>query len=530
MKNIENYLLCFLMMMLLCFILSCEKESPTQPEANAVCFTVDGKVVTLHNFWNNGTSYTKDLEGRISFYETTTRNNETHTLEWTNIVSDYNFVFSFDVTIDGEDYGYPRDKCGPIEEIVFKLNGKLYNYLESGDRRPYPWGDYTEAYDYTPEQYNIFGSKTNSDFGSGKNTITISFVKWSGDKWGLLIYYYDENGNSISFSSPDIDISILKNRDAIGEQMSVSIPGPIISYDNADTLSNLDLLVERVESPTVPPPTQFLTHNTGNLEISIFENGNIGHLYAGYIGSGVKFMGSADALYSGGFIMGTTSHGSVNGHLGSFFINDDLINTVSISGFDSSPPYWDQVAEATFNDSRATSPFNIIVNQISYSNTGENSMIIQYRLYGNSLTFDDLFVGIFADWDIGGMNDSYLNLGGYDLSRNMAYQYVSEGTNDPNYYGIVALTGMSGARLTTEGIYESIRDYSFNWITTFLNEPITTPDDYRMWIGSGPFVLSVGDTSDVFFAIVAGTDLNDLNVNADAAIQKYNSVFHDNHQ
>ncbi|MCK4817351.1 hypothetical protein KA005_16395, partial [bacterium] len=401
--------------------------------------------------------------------------------------------------------------------------------LESGDRRPYPWGDYTEAYDYTPEQYNIFGSKTNSDFGSGKNTITISFVKWSGDEWGLLIYYYDENGNSISFSSPDIDISILKNRDAIGEQMSVSIPGPIISYDNADTLSNLDLLVERVESPTVPLPTQFLTHNTGNLEVSIFENGNIGHLYGGDIGNGVKFKESIDALFSSGFIMGTRSRGSVNGHISSFYIHDDLVNTVPISGFSSSPPYWDEVAKATFNDGGAPFPFDINVNQISYSNTGENSMIIQYRLYGNSSSLNDLFVGIFADWDIGETTFD-TNLGGYDPARNLAFQYDSTGTNDPNYYGIVALNGMSGARITTEGTYESIRDYSFNWITTFLNEPITTPDDYRMWIGSGPFVLSVGDTSDVFFAIVAGTDLNDLNVNADAVIQKYNTVFHNNHQ
>ena len=523
MKNVENYLLCVLMMMLICFILSCDKASPTQSEPNVVCFTVYGHSVTLHNFWNNGTSYTKNVGGLISFNATITENNETHTLEWTNIISDLNSVFSFDVIIDGEDYSYPRDKCGPTEEIVFKLNGTLYNYLESGGSRPYPWGYYTEAYDYTFEQYNIFGSKTLSDFNACKNKTTISFVKESSDRWDLLINYYDENGTRIFFSSPDIDISILKNRDIIGEQMSASIPGPIISDVNANTLSDLDLLVERVASPPVPQPTQFLTHNTGNLEVSIFENGNIGHLYIGNVGNGVKFMGSADALYSGGFIMGTESRGSVNGHVGSFMIDDDLMNTVSISGFNSSPPYWDQTTESTFDDGRAPSPFDIIVNQISYSNTGENSVFIQYSLFGSSTTYDDLFVGIFADWDIG---NAFENLGGYDESRNMAYQYDSGGTNDPSYYGIVALTGMSGARVTTEGTWESIRDYSFNWITTFLNEPITAPGDYRMWIGSGPFALSVGDTSDVFFAIVAGIDLNDLNVNADAAIQKYNSVFH----
>lgn len=523
MKNVKNYLLCVLMMMLICFILSCDKASPTQSEPNVICFTVDGHSVTLSNFWNDGTSYTKNVRGLISFNATTTRNNETHNLIWTNIVSDYNRVYSFNVKIDGEDYSYPRDKCGggPEYKIEFKLNGTTYRYEEACGQPYYPYGYYHAARGNMPEQYNIIGSETIADCNANKNTIMINFSNVNG--WLLGIHYYDANGNSINFNTLNVDISILQNRDAIGEEMSASISGPIQTHDGANTLSDLSFSVERIESPEEEPEL-FLTHNTGNLAVSIFENGNIGHM--GFSGEGIQFKGYPEAIYSAGLIMGTTTGQSVNGHLASFAIQDDLVNTVPISGFISSPPYWDQVAEATFNDSGAPFPFDINVNQISYSNTGENSMIIQYRLYGNSSSYNDLFVGIFADWDIG--ETTYdTNLGGYDPARNLAFQYDSTGTNDPNYYGIVALTGMSGARVTTEGTFESIRDSSFNWITTFLNEPITTPDDYRMWIGSGPFALSVSDTLDVFFAIVAGTDLNDLNVNTDAAIQKYNSVFHE---
>ncbi|MGD0338200.1 MAG: hypothetical protein ABSB78_05375 [Bacteroidota bacterium] len=459
-------------------------------------------------------------------------NDETHTLKWTNIKNDYGWqtVAGFDVNIDGKDYSYPKNKCGGQNVITFKLNGKSYEYYECCVNLNYPHGRYTEAFDYTPENYEIWGSLTsNADAQGVKNTINIVFLNTHIDtKWSLMIMYYDENGNIIYFDST-VDISILKNRDDIGGQMSSSIPGPLLSLDKKTTLSDLYFFVERVESSPTPPSIQFLTHNTGNLEVTMFENGNIGHLYNGDIGRGVRFKGNTDALYSSGLIMGTMSRKSVNGHLGSFMINNDLVNTVHISGFKSNSS-WSQIAEATFNDGGAPNPYSLTVNQISYSNTGENSMVIRYRLYGNYSVINDLFVGIFADWDVGGSSASGLNLGGYDQSRNMAYEYPGGGGGDPNYYGIIALNGMSGARVTGEEQGNGIRDSSFAWISTFINKPITVPGEYRMWIGSGPFTLSVGDTVDVYFAIVAGTTLSDLQINADAACQKYNSLFKKNSQ
>jgi hypothetical protein len=59
------------------------------------------------------------------------------------------------------------------------------------------------------------------------------------------------------------------------------------------------------------------------------------------------------------------------------------------------------------------------------------------------------------------------------------------------------------------------------FISTFNNEPITMPADYRMWIGSGPYTLAVGDTVDAYFSIIAGENLNDLQANADDAVEKY---------
>ena len=268
---------------------------------------------------------------------------------------------------------------------------------------------------------------------------------------------------------------------------------------------------------------QYVTHQTGILQVSIFENGNIGHTGGYTEGVGVIYNGVMDAIYTSGLIFGTSARGSVNGHLGSFNINDDFVNTEPISDLSASPPLWDQVAKAAFNDDGAPNPYGLTVKQISRSNAGESSVLICYRLFSNGALINDLYAGLFADWDVGG-GSFRSNIGGYDKSRNLAYQYVSDGANDSSYYGFVALNGMSGASVNSKQVSEGIRDSSFTWISTFRDEPVTTTGDYRMWIGTGPFTILDNDTVDICFAIVAGTDLANLQLNADAVIQKYNTI------
>lgn len=526
MKNIKILYPCFLIIVCIYFLLSCSKDNPTESQ-EAICFTVDGHDVTVHNLWKDGTSYTKNVGGLLSFNETTNRNNETHTLEWTNIQSDFEKVYSFDVNIDGKSFRYPENACGEVPNVIFnqvsfRLNGNLFTFGESCGLRNYPHGYYVEAYQNTPEQYNIFASNSTDDCQLQKNTIIITFYNING--WKITLQYFDETGNVLQFLSYNVDISNLINRDIIGEQMSFNMAGPLSSVDNTYSISELSISVERVESPSLPPQSQYLTHNTGNLQVSVFQNGNIGHYQNSDVGSGITFNGSPDAIYSSGLIIGTLNRGFVNGHLGSFSIHDDFVNVSPITGFSSIPPNWNEVAITTYDDYGAPVPLGLEIDQISYANTNENSIIINYRFYGNSLNFTDLYAGIFADWDVGETTFD-TNLGGYDPIRNMAYQFDSTGSTDQNYYGIVALSGMAGARVTELGTNNSIRDSSFIWISNFVNEPITTAGDYRMWIGSGPFTLQIGDTLDVYFSIVAGNNLSDLIINADAAIQKFNDSF-----
>ena len=60
-------------------------------------------------------------------------------------------------------------------------------------------------------------------------------------------------------------------------------------------------------------------------------------------------------------------------------------------------------------------------------------------------------------------------------------------------------------------------------IKNFLNENINVTDDYRSYIGSGPFNLSTGDHIEIGFAILAASNLTNLQANCDLAISDWNS-------
>lgn len=280
----------------------------------------------------------------------------------------------------------------------------------------------------------------------------------------------------------------------------------------------------RNTAQSVSPP--YLTHNTGDYKISIFQDGSFGHLSSlTTLGEGCQYKNNVDALFASGLIFGTQSAGFVNGNQASFRIVNDFTNTEPIHEVTSLDPEMDYISETAYNDNGAIIPYGVSVHQKAFSNVGDEFVILEFGFTSASSSLDDFYAGIFADWDVGAGEGFHKNLGGYDQSRNLAYQYVTDGAPDPNYYGLVALSGMAGAKVTTEG--GAMQETALQRISTFENETITEIGDYRMWIGSGPFTLSQGITKFVCFAFVAGTDLTNLQANADAAIQKYQYIITD---
>ncbi|MDO8548692.1 MAG: T9SS type A sorting domain-containing protein [Ignavibacteria bacterium] len=272
----------------------------------------------------------------------------------------------------------------------------------------------------------------------------------------------------------------------------------------------------------------FLDHSTGNLTASVMDDGAFGvndstYGFPGHVGNGVVFMGNINASYTGGLIIGNSST-KCSGHLASFNIMFEMLTSTPFPGFTSNPNF-NQIATCVFSDSGAPTinQLGLSVQQTSYSNTGDNFVILDFTITNNTASpVNDVYVGQFQDWDIG-VTQYFNNNGGYDQSRNLAYQYLNGGNPDPSYYGIVALSGWSGARVTTLWNPSTVRDSAYEWMSTFLDEAITTNGDYRTFVGCGPYDFDVSESIRVGFAYVAGVDLTSLQDASTAAQFSWNN-------
>lgn len=266
---------------------------------------------------------------------------------------------------------------------------------------------------------------------------------------------------------------------------------------------------------------QTYDHNTGSLQVTVYQNGYLGH-DAVPTGNGILFNSNVDACFTAGIMYGNSTNGVV-GMVGSFTdvvgnppLVEDCVNLIPIT---SGPvPNFNQASTCQFNDSNAPVPYGFDVTQESFSNTGDDFIFLKYTFENNtSNNFDNIYVGFFNDWDVGAA--AYLNnRGGIDPARNLVYQWLEGGSPDPSYYGLIAFSGMSGGTASYDfpGDNATIRDTLLSWISS-IRTPNVIVEDYRSFIGSGPFTLPPSSTFVVGFGIVAGENLSDLEVNTDAA-------------
>jgi len=268
-----------------------------------------------------------------------------------------------------------------------------------------------------------------------------------------------------------------------------------------------------------------LTHDTGPVQMSVIDNGYIGDDGTGTYG-GFIFNGNVNAMFTAGIIFGNIGPLSgAYGMIGSFTFEgtpviQNLINVTPFSGF-SSDPFFNQISMADigvdFNPNAAS--------HIEYkSNTGQDFVFHRMVNTNNdNFDFEDLFFGIFADWDVGGAN-YLLNRGGYDPSRNMLYQYENGGAADPSYYGILLVNlppNTVKGTVDKDIVFTTAQQLRLDIYALMISTdftPITADGDYRTYLSSGPYTILIGESLTLDFAFVGGTSLADLQANADAAI------------
>ena len=279
----------------------------------------------------------------------------------------------------------------------------------------------------------------------------------------------------------------------------------------------------------------FRTHEIGDVYLTITDQGIIGYMDQG-AGDGVGMgpVGELSDLFVGSFWAGTSAayicNRDYNG-LGSetyeWVVSDpDPNGRVRDLG----PTGSDETFQAIFTDGGHTDPLPLMVEQtsLSFSTAPNNTFVIlEYRLINNSASaVPALYTGIYCDFDIG--DDSSVNMGGTDPTRNMTYLFAPLG----NYYGIVLLGGTIPQNLTVVNnplyVYptSAITDEDkFDLLTGTFSHPIGHDNDDWSALTSSVMSLEADGGQDVVaYALVYGQNLNDLKDNADAAIAAYNPV------
>ena len=262
-------------------------------------------------------------------------------------------------------------------------------------------------------------------------------------------------------------------------------------------------------------PQTTYDHFTENLQVSVYDNGWIGN-DPNATASGIIFEGNVMACLTAGIVYGDPLFGVV-GMVGSGATIQDMKNIASFSF--SSDSNFNQISTFQMRDS---THFDMQVTQTTYSNTGDDFIFIKYSfLNDSSNTYSDLYVGIFCDWDVGWINNRFLNRGEIDESRNLIYNWENGGTTDTSYYGIIAFNGLDGGTSTDSVPLSRLEGYDF---LSVLTPPLAMDLDHRTIVGDGPYSLEIGETLVVGFGIAAGNNLADLQANTEIAQSIWDSV------
>ncbi|MFC1547883.1 FG-GAP-like repeat-containing protein [Candidatus Neomarinimicrobiota bacterium] len=269
-------------------------------------------------------------------------------------------------------------------------------------------------------------------------------------------------------------------------------------------------------------PISFVDHDNNNTILSVFNHSLLGHDPSIDEGSGFLFNppgDSVDALYMGGLVL-ALSPTQVSGGSGI----RDYATRGAVEPTEAFLPEFDQAYMVTFDDSRALNNdrepngIGMRVTQNSYSKStspDDDYVILDYLLENTSgASLNGLYIGLYSDWDVGNHEN---NLGGWDDTRNLSYVYEEGGNENSHYYGTVILWGDQvgiGHYVGALGLYD---EAELDSLARGINEDLGAVGDMRTLLTVGPYDMPAGDQRRVIFAVAGGTDLTDLQANADAA-------------
>ncbi|MBL0048361.1 MAG: S8 family serine peptidase [Bacteroidetes bacterium] len=197
----------------------------------------------------------------------------------------------------------------------------------------------------------------------------------------------------------------------------------------------------------------------------------------------------------------------------------------------------DMDLQGFFNDDNAgASKLRVFVRHDSYAWTAaahRKYIVRKFTIYNNNvIPLNTLYAGIFADWDV--QNASF-NKADFDSVNRMGYVYSTQAS--PIYCGIKLLStsgivvnsmdnvgGGAGGIDLTDGYSTAEKFQSLSVNRKQAGNTVTAGNDVVQVISAGPFTMAPDDSVVVEFAMIAGNSLQDLQISALNAQQKYDSA------
>jgi subtilisin family serine protease len=190
----------------------------------------------------------------------------------------------------------------------------------------------------------------------------------------------------------------------------------------------------------------------------------------------------------------------------------------------------DEDGETIFNDDNSPTKLGIKTTLNSYSYKSEpynNFIILKYTFENTNQTGSIKFYpGIFFDWDLG--VDGGDNIVRFDPKYSLAYVRALGG-NPATYVGVSLLTNTEKVCFwpilnpgdTFWGIYDGFtKAEKFESLSSGIKRDSAGPGDISFVIGSGETILQPGSNTTVFYAMVAGKNLDELRNSLQYAKQK----------
>ncbi|MBI3765159.1 MAG: S8 family peptidase, partial [Ignavibacteriales bacterium] len=373
----------------------------------------------------------------------------------------------------------------------------------------------------------------NEDF-----TITTNFIN----------YLKPTTNAMVTLSTSDTNVQINSNTFAIGALGTMGVtdnssspfqvhvksnptPGHVVAF----TLTISDGTYSDFQIFNVLINPTFATHDVNNVKVTFTNNGRIAFndFPSNTEGVGFVFPAPSDTnhLFEGGLIIGNSATKLLNvirnnsGTQDADFSSSQIYNLGTPDSISS--PH--QHGSTIFTDSLApsTNKLGLKVYMDSYAFVtapDNNYVLVRYVMRNTSAsTISGLYIGLFFDWD---MQPNYAtNKTDYDTSRGLGYAW-DNGAVNPIYCGARALSGAAGYRGLINSASNPLdlsRTSKWAWLSGGI---VTTnvQEDIHFVLSSGPFAIASGATQMVGFAIVGGTDLTNLQANADAAQAKWNKL------